>query len=293
MDGGTRLFIIKMLELLIRWLKENQLSTLPLALSCRQFSSLVENPLLLTSDLSLNNLYFFRDLGFTNFCGEAGKRGDIEFAKEGWKIFKTCCPDNEICCINFLSEAIYAGHLSMIEWAIQQNPLLINDENIMMNACCFPKIEVLKLLLSLKISWRNDSFELALVRGDRKVLHWMIQNGCALNHRRILETLIVSNRADILQWMTEMQFIPIDLIYRQLCCDCAHYGNLRMLITARENNYFWSTLTVVYAAMKGHFHILEWGFQNGVPWIPVPRRCYEQLWPQKSIDWMVERGHLL
>lgn len=53
---------------------------------------------------------------------------------------------------------------------------------------------------------------------------------------------------------------------KDYCDEFAENGDLKMLIIARDRNYYWDHWTCAYAAYRGNLDILKWAHENGCEW---------------------------
>ena len=91
---------------------------------------------------------------------------------------------------------------------------------------------------------------------EKDLLEELIEDGYDIPEKYYYTDLVVKyGRLDI------VSKIKIDL----LCSLAAKYGQLKILIWARENGYFWCENTCRYAA-QGHLACLKYLHEQGCPW---------------------------
>ncbi len=281
-----------MFELLVRWLEENRQSTLPLALTCKSLAFCIPKPQLKQLDLDTNNVSFFKEIGCKDFCRIAGRKGDIDLARTIFPLCKECSqdPNPKHFCLAMYCCALEEGHIPMLEWILKERPEFIqNSDNSIGFALINPKISVFQLLRKYGLQWGIWFFTTAIQKGSIEFLKWLDDNHCPWSHSLSISNAIAYRRRDILIWLLAHPMLQIDNDH--VCNVFAYHGDLPGLQWAREQGHGWSYSTVIWAASQGHIQILEWAFQNGVPWTIWPRSNF--LWNPNVIQWMVERGYLL
>ncbi len=73
---------------------------------------------------------------------------------------------------------------------------------------------------------------------------------------------ICSGRVDILQYLIKNGF-PLYQHYTDYCKHAAIYGHIEVLKLLRLLGAEWDYWTIVWAANKGHVHIIKWAIANG------------------------------
>lgn len=160
--------------------------------------------------------------------------------------------------------AAYAGHISVIEWALEKN-IGVGDDDTYDKACvtCAAaeggQIETLEWLRNNGFEWENLTCSGAAKGGHLDVLKWLRSEGCPWNNDVYMQAA-KNGYIDIVKWAYANGLTSES---SNLCEYAAREGNLEMLQWARENGFEWGRYTMWWGALYNHLPILKWAYANG------------------------------
>jgi len=137
----------------------------------------------------------------------------------------------------------------------------ILDERVIADAAGKGRLDVIKYLRNLAISWDADTCNLAASNGHLDVLKWARTNGCPWNEDTCCYAA-QNGHLEVLKW-ARANGCPWDF---RTCSYAARGGHLEVLKWARTNGCPWNQDTCWFAAQGGHLEVLKWARANGCPW---------------------------
>lgn len=153
-----------------------------------------------TFDLKLVQWAYSLQLPLGNYASEIGRHGNIEVYS--WSLEKGFWMSHYY----FIRHAVIHGQLEFLQWIhchdkgveyIEQNDYVYEE------AIKHDHLEIMKWMLSLKVTLSDEDTLIAAKYGRLKILQWMVEIGCILSSD-VLERAVSFNQFEVAEWLLSL-----------------------------------------------------------------------------------------
>jgi hypothetical protein len=161
---------------------------------------------------------------------------------------------------NICVAAASGGHLHVLEWALNNELAVWNDE--MSDAAAENgRLHVLRFAQARDYPMSGQELGLSAANGHLNVVIWLREQGHPWDEF-ICAAAAGGGQLHVLQWLRSKGCPWL----ADTCREAAREGHLHIVQWARANGCHWGPLTCAVAASRGHWHIVQWARANGCPW---------------------------